>query len=798
MILTLQSSSSSFRRMRAGFFLLFIFVGGCGHLQFGRGQWLVEHGHPEDGVALLKAASEQHASAKFRIGYLSARDKLVARRLDDAAAAQASGKNDMAAEAYRKVLLLQPDNALAEQSLSKLARDARLREETQLAKEMYESGQQRGALAMLTGIVAQAPDFMPAQELKTAIEQSRNLPFLGDPALSSALDRRVTLEFRNASLGAVLDVLSQASGLNLILDKNLPSDTKVTIFTRDTTVADALALVTRTANIRQKALNENTLLIYPATEEKIRQYQDLVVRNFYLGSADARKIQDLTRAIFNPRTMYVNEEKNILTVRDTPEMLDAVERLIVGHDTNEPEVVLDVEILEVSSDKLLNLGIEYPDTASASLVNAAGAVGGPFRPKEIDDISDNNVRITFPDPAAVLNLKKTDGKADTLARPRIRAKNNTKARVVVGDKVPVVTTSNNQTSGTTQESISYLDVGLTLEVTPEVHVNNDVSVALSLEVSNIIKEVKSATGLLTYQIGTRSATTLLRIRDGETQALAGLIRDDNRTSASRVPLLGDIPLLGKLFSNENHSSAKSEIVLLMTPHIVRPYRIPDTGNVAFSSGTAESVTTQPFRVSRGGEYSSTKAALTAGPEALPANTAEPLQPDWNPAAPKTGSAAAGLEAPSAQPPPAPGSDGFVPHDPEAAATADISLEFIAPPQVPPRGEFTIALLANGSSYGELVVQIQVRGIDPKAIHASQPNSSNSPLPVEVRGSELRLRLPASAEAGSGVVALLRSVAPLNPGETLQVNMVSANAVAPDGKTALHTALAPEKVIRVMR
>ncbi|TCJ13931.1 type II and III secretion system protein [Parasulfuritortus cantonensis] len=201
--------------------------------------------------------------------------------------------------------------------------------------------------------------------------------------------------------------------------------------------------------------------------------------------------------------------------------------------------------------------------------------------------------------APTLNAGKTDSDVNLLANPRIRVRNKEKAKIHIGDKVPVIT-SNVTSTGVTSESVSYLDVGLKLDVEPQVYLDGDVAMKVGLEVSNIVQQVKSSTGTLTYQLGSRNATTVLRLKDGETQVLAGLISDEERTSAAKVPGLGDIPLLGRLFSSHSDNNSKTEIVLLITPHILRNVVRPELAEEEFYAGTESMAADQPIRLRRTG------------------------------------------------------------------------------------------------------------------------------------------------------------------------------------------------------
>ena len=190
---------------------------------------------------------------------------------------------------------------------------------------------------------------------------------------------------------------------------------------------------------------------------------------------------------------------------------------------------------------------------------------------------------------------------------------------MIGDKVPVITTTVNQTSSASTESISYLDVGLSLTVEPVIHIDDDVSIAIDMEVSNIAKEIKSTTGLLAYQIGTRNVSTVLRLHNGETQVLAGLIKKDQSDSASHIPGLGKLPLLGKLFSDETNRKSHSEIVLLITPHIIKNMIPPSPDNNVFATGTNDTVSIKPLRLTPSADYSLTRSQIVNSENQAPVN-----------------------------------------------------------------------------------------------------------------------------------------------------------------------------------
>jgi general secretion pathway protein D len=251
-------------------------------------------------------------------------------------------------------------------------------------------------------------------------------------------------------------------------------------------------------------------------------------------------------------------------------------------------------------------------------------VPGQITGTEAKNFNSGLVRLNVSDPLIALNLRQQAGRTNVLANPRIRVKNKEKARIHIGDKVPVITTTAGAT-GFVSESVNYLDVGLKLEVEPLVHLEDDVGIKIGLEVSNISNEVKTAGGTVAYQVGTRNTATTLRLRDGETQVLAGLINDEDRRSATRVPGLARLPVVGRLFSNDSDTVNKTEIVLLITPRVIRNIERPGVRLEEFNSGTE-------LEVGRAGSG----AALSIPPVIVPPSAPKPAPAPEAPRPPAAG------------------------------------------------------------------------------------------------------------------------------------------------------------------
>jgi general secretion pathway protein D len=322
-------------------------------------------------------------------------------------------------------------------------------------------------------------------------------------------------------------------------------------------------------------------------------------------------------------------------------------KVIAAHDLAEAEVMLEVEVLEISRDKLSNLGIEWPDNFSLS--TPANAAGGALTFGALKHVTGNQL-LTTP-LQATLNFKLQNTDANLLASPRIRVRDNEKAKILIGDKVPIITNTVTPVSTGTPVvtgSVQYIDVGIKLEAQPHTYPEGDVGILLNLEVSNIVKEISGPAGSLAYQIGTRMVSTSLRLHDVQTQILGGLISDSDRNTASKVPGIGQLPILGRLFSNNNGDRTKTEIVLSITPRILRAKAVAEDTMADVWSGTEGAIRENPLRLDPISSAGSTPVnpAVGAGTQVEPAVPAPAPTPPA-PAAP------GGAVAPAAPAPAAP-------------------------------------------------------------------------------------------------------------------------------------------------
>lgn len=524
-----------------------------------------------------------------RILYLQVRDKSIGKALADGDAARADGRFDEAEQAYRKVIALDPRNQRANDGVVQVDLARRSSTSIQDVKNLLISGDLLGAETCLRQMLADNPGHRQGRTLLKLVQDRILSNEKVEPKKSKGLNELISLEFRNAPLRSVFEALTKTSGINFVLDSDVKTDLQITIFVKQTALDEVVKMILVTNQLEQKLLNDNSILIYPKTPAKVKDYQELEARSFVLANVDVKQALNLVKTVVKTKDIFVDERRNLLVIRDTPEAIQLAERLLEALDVAEPEVMLEVEVLEVSRTRLKELGVRFPDQLGYGVQGSDGSLSSGVA---------NLKRGLIPfsvNPALLINLRAEDTDTNLLANPRIRVRNMEKAKVHIGDKVPVFTTTSTANVGVSA-AVNYLDVGLKLEVEPTVYLKDEVGMRVGLEVSSVTKTIEGPQGSLAYQIGNRSAATVLRLKDGETQILAGLISDEERNSANKLPGLGDIPVLGRLFSSRADSRNKTEIVLLITPRIVRNLTQPSTAASSVNAGTEGAVGLPPLRL----------------------------------------------------------------------------------------------------------------------------------------------------------------------------------------------------------
>jgi len=575
------------------------------------GMDLVDAGKTDQGLSKLEqAAKTDPENFSYRIDLIHARQRALNHMLQQADSQRAIGNKDNAEMLYRHVLKIDKDNPAAADGLHNLQMDRRHENSLSKAEKLFDQRSFKQAQTILRGILLEDPNYQPAKSLFRKIDEQLANDALTGPTLNSKFKKPVTLEFRDANLKMVVEALSRTSGLNILLDKDIRSDLKTTIFVKNASVEDTVDLIAMQDDLEKKILSDNTILLYPNTPSKIKKYQDLIVRSFELTNADPKEMEKMLKTVLKTKDMYVDDKTNSLVIRDTPDAIQLAEKLIKAHDLAQPEVMLEVEVLEVTRARLTELGLKLPEqialsaagtppTTTVNTLPGGGVVTTttPSEPLTLRDLGHlNSNYFTASALNASIDLKDESGDVNILASPRIRVRNRQDAKILIGDRVPVITNAVTPVSTGTPVvtgNVQYLDVGLKLDVKPDIHQDDDVEIKVNLEVSSIVREISSGP-TLAYQIGTRSANTVLRLKDGETQVLAGLISDEDRKAAQKFPGLGDLPVLGRLFSSHKDDKKKTEIVLSITPHLTRRNVRPDAKNLEFWSGTDGNLRSRPI------------------------------------------------------------------------------------------------------------------------------------------------------------------------------------------------------------
>lgn len=480
---------------------------------------------------------------------------------------------------YERVLAFAPKNQSAIAGIKEVDRELKTQEQVENAAKALRENRTEDAKETVQQALLSNPKNEDARNLSDNIEAKQAAEKIKLPKLKISHSKPISLELKDVQAKTGFEALSRSTGVNFVLDKEIKSDHKINISVRNMSIEDTIDMVVSSNGFQKKVLSENSLFIFQNTPQKKKEFQDLKIRSFYLNNASAKEVSNMLKTILKTKDIYIEERLNLVVIRDTPEAITLAEKLVSVIDVADSEVMLNIEVLEVSRSKLQELGIVYPNQFSV-ISESTGLT--------LEALKNLNASAIGVSPNPAINFKKTVGDVNLLSNPRIRVKNNEKAKVLVGDKVPIITTTSTANVGVS-ENVTYVDVGLKLEVEPKINLENFVSIKVGLEVSSLGDKTVTKNGATVYTIGTRNAATLLRLKDGETQILAGLIQDEDRKNAARVPGLGDIPILGRLFSNQEDKKTKTEIVLAITPRVLTNLQLPKANVFDLWSGTENEI-----------------------------------------------------------------------------------------------------------------------------------------------------------------------------------------------------------------
>ena len=560
------------------FFVLLSLLASCaGTGAYRRGKEQSEQGNWSGAIdSFSEAVKKYPENAQYSIALKNAKEMAVNTLLAEAAS-YTERQPQKAVEVFQKVLTLSPLNQKAIDGITSIEKAQAIKKLFDEAKRAASSGREQEAKAKFNKVLSMEPTNVGARNALRELDEKLGKPH-GMVSLDLNFRKKISLVFRDTTLRVVLDALSENNNINFITDKDLRQDTKVSVFLREVPFQEALDQIMSSNGLDYKIVNKNTILIYQNIPIKVRDYKDLMIRNFFIANADVKQLTAMLKTVLKVKDIYTDEKRNIIVIRDTAEVLKVAEMLIAAEDQPEPEVLLEVEILEFDHTLGDSIGAQFTPQVTFGVAN-------PITLSALNGVGQNSINVGGLGTALTLNLQKQIGLIHILANPRIRVRNKEKAKFHIGDKVPVITATTypGSLTGATTSSVSYLDVGIKLEFEPSVQLDDDVIIKTSLEVSSITNTITNG-GTTAYQVGTRNAATTLTLRDNETQVLAGLLNTDNESTTNELPGLSDIPLLGNIFSNKANKNSRKEILLSITPRIVHNLHRPTDDLIEVNSG----------------------------------------------------------------------------------------------------------------------------------------------------------------------------------------------------------------------
>ncbi len=530
-------------------------------------------------IEYMQALATEPGNVAYRAGLLRAKISASQAHFEKGKEYHKAGVPERALVELQQAVELDPSNQYAEVELQKVRRE-------------------------LEAKAGERPAPLTLDQMKEKTRGARPQP----PVLEPRSNEPISLDFpKPVSVFDIYRALGKAFGINVLFDPNL-KDQQMAIELKDVTAKSALETVMRAAGHFYKTQDTHTIIIAADTPQNRRTYEDLVMQTFFLSNAEPKEIMTLLRSLVDAKKLAPNEALNAISVRDTADRVKIAESIIRANDKSRAEVVVDVELLQINTSKLRELGLTlapYQITQSVDL----GTADAKLHLSDLEFLNQANWAITIP--SFVYDFAKQSGDAQLLAKPQLRISEGETAKLLVGDKVPIPVTSFNtaQTAGgniVPITSFQYQDVGIKIEIKPRVHHNKEVTLALKVEVSNLAGSVAGSSGQQQPIIGTRTIESTIRLKDGETNFLAGLIRTDASSNEQGIPGLSEIPILGRLFSKNSTNSQRTDLILTLTPHIIRtpdveeedllPIWVGTEANITFRGGSprVESESPGPF------------------------------------------------------------------------------------------------------------------------------------------------------------------------------------------------------------
>lgn len=470
---------------------------------------------------------------------------------------------------FTRTLEIDPSHALAEQQLGKVNELLKSRAEKRPEAEIVFEGMK---------------------------EATRTDPSVGsqlDAKVSGPIDIHITQESKTA-----FETLAQLAGLNVIFDPDFRSQ-RIPIELNKVDIYEALDILALQTRSFWKPVNRTTILVSPDNQTKRRDYDELVLKTFYLSnsvtSTEITEAITALRTLLNMRYLAQSTSMNAIIIRDTADRIAIAEKIIEDLDKAKPEVVVEVMVLEVDQNQLRELGLLPPQTTNLTFTApgsaaAAGTTGTPVASNAVplrglEAVNSANFAVNIPETLA--RFLASSSKTKLVQNPRVRATDGKQASIRIGSRVPIASGSFQPGLGSVSTPVvqfQYVDVGVNLDMTPRVLLNREVSMTVTVQVQALAGD-RTIGGVTQPVFTNRSIQHEIRLAEGETNILGGIITDTEAVSLSGVPGLKDIPFLKYLFSQERKSRDKTEIIVMLTPHIVRMPNISETNMRGLYTGS---------------------------------------------------------------------------------------------------------------------------------------------------------------------------------------------------------------------
>jgi len=522
-------------------------------------------------LAYQRALEIEPTSIRYKISLARAKQRAAQAHYDRGKLHRGAGQLDMALVELEQSVSLDPTNDSALQDLKRTIADIEARK-------------------------VETAGGTPIEKAKAKTRGARATP----PMLVPSSTKPISLSFpQDTPIKRIYQFLGSAAGINVIYDPQLKDD-KFSIELHDVSFQKALETVMRQAGHFYKVIDEKTILIAQDTNQNRKEYEDLVIRTFFLSNGDIKDVSAMVRSLLDLRRLGTIPQLNAIVIRDTADKVAVAERIIEINDKAKAEVVVDVELPQLDSQMALTLGAElgqYSTTGRLTGATDGGSTnttsGGLLPWNQLFKLGLGDFSFTVP--SITFSFYKDNLDAEVLAKPQLRIEEGEKAQLVIGNRVPIPVTTVNTTQAIGQvgvvpiTSFQYQEVGIKIDMEPRVHHNKEVTLKLTIEVSNLNGSVSGPNGQEQPIIGTRTITSTIRLKDGETNILAGLIRRDTSKEKLTVPFLGDIPLIGQLFSKHKDTNNATDLFLTLTPHIIRAPQITEDDMLPVWVGTENNV-----------------------------------------------------------------------------------------------------------------------------------------------------------------------------------------------------------------